>query len=48
MDETIRPKDSNSIYTDRNSVAPPREEISGSIPGPVANSTMGSYTQINL
>ena len=48
IDETIRPKDSNSIYTDRNSVAPPREELSGSIPGPVANNTLGSYTQINL
>jgi len=48
LDETIRPKDSNSMYTDRKSVAPPNEEISGSIPGPVANNTMGSYTQINL
>ena len=48
MDETIRPKDSNSIYTDRNSVAPPREEISGSIQVPVTNNNTGEYTQFNL
>jgi hypothetical protein len=48
IDETIRPKDSNIISVDRNSVAPPREEISGSIAGPVANNTIGSYAQINL
>jgi hypothetical protein len=48
MDETIRPKDSNTISVDRNSVAPPREELSGSIAGPVANNTIGSYAQINL
>jgi hypothetical protein len=48
IDETIRPKDSNIISVNRNSVAPPREEISGSIAGPVANNTTGSYAQINL
>jgi hypothetical protein len=48
IDETIRPKDSNTLYADRNSTAPPSEEISGSIPGPVANNSIGSYTQINL
>jgi hypothetical protein len=48
IDETIRPKDSNTIYVSRNSIAPPGEEISGSIPGPVANNSIGSYTQINL
>jgi hypothetical protein len=48
MDETIRPKNSNSIAVKRNSVAPPGEEISGSIAGPVANNTVGAYAQINL
>ncbi len=48
IDETIRPKNSNSISVTRNSVAPPGEEISGSIAGPVANNTVGSYSQINL
>ena len=48
IDETIRPKSSNLMSVARNSVAPPGEEISGSIAGPVANNTLGSYTQINL
>ena len=48
IDETIRSKDSNLMSVDRNSVAPPTEEISGSIAGPVANNTVGSYSQINL
>jgi hypothetical protein len=48
IDETIRPKNSNTMHVDRSSVAPPRDELSGSINGPVANNTMGSYTQINL
>jgi len=48
IDETIRPKNSNSISVNRNSVAPPGEEISGSIAGPVANNTIGTYSQINL
>jgi hypothetical protein len=48
MDETIRPKNSNSLHTNRNSIAPPLDEISGSILGPVANNSVGSYTQINL
>jgi hypothetical protein len=48
IDETIRPKNSNSLHTNRNSITPPLDEISGSIPGPVANNTIGSYTQINL
>jgi hypothetical protein len=48
MDETIRPKDSNRIAVDRNSIAPAREELSGDIPSTVSNNTLGSYTQINL
>ena len=48
MDESMRSKDSNTIHAERNSIAPPGEEISGSIPGPVANNTIGSYAQINL
>jgi len=48
LDETIRPKNSNHISVDRKSVAPPTEELSGSIDGPVANNTVGSYAQINL
>ena len=48
IDETIRPKNSNNFHTNRNSITPPFDEISGSIPGPVANNTIGSYTQINL
>jgi hypothetical protein len=48
MDETIRPKDSNCIPVDRNSVAPPREELSGSILGTFANNTTGFFTQFNL
>jgi hypothetical protein len=48
MDETIRPKDSNLMSVKRNSVAPPGEEISGSIDGPVANNIVGSYSQINI
>ena len=48
MDETIRPKDSNLIPVDRNSVAPPREELSGSILGTFANNTTGFFTQFNL
>lgn len=48
MDETIRPKNSNIISVNRKSVAPPTEELSGSIAGPVANNTIGSYAQINL
>ena len=48
LDETIRPKDSNCIPVDRNSVAPPREELSGSIEGTFTNNIIGSYTQFNL
>ena len=48
IDETIRPKDSKTMYASRKNVAPSSEEISGSIPGPVANNSIGSYTQINL
>ena len=48
IDESIRAKDSNTLYASRNSIAPSSEEISGSIPGPVANNSIGSYTQINL
>jgi len=48
IDETIRPKNSKTIYASRNQIAPSTEEISGSIPGPVANNSIGSYTQINL
>jgi len=48
MDETIRPKDSNLMSVKRNSIAPPGEEIYGSIDGPVANNTIGTYSQINL
>jgi len=48
LDESIRSKDSNCIPVDRNSVAPPREELSGSIQGIFANNTIGSYTQFNL
>ena len=48
LDESIRPKDSNCIAVDRNSVAPPREELSGSIQGIFSNNTIGNYTQFNL
>ena len=48
LDESIRPKDSNCIPVDRNSVAPPREELSGSIQGIFTNNVIGSYTQFNL
>ena len=48
LDEIIRPKNSNHISVDRKSVAPPTEELSGSIAGPVANNTIGSYAQINI
>jgi hypothetical protein len=48
LDESIRSKDSNCIPVDRNSVAPPREELTGSIQGTFANNTNGSYTQFNL
>ena len=48
IDETIRPKNSKTMYASRKHLAPSTEEISGSIPGPVANNSIGSYTQINL
>ena len=48
LDESIRSKDSNCIPVDRNSIAPPREELSGSVQGIFANNTIGSYTQFNL
>lgn len=49
LDETIRPKNSNQISVDRNSIAPPSQELSGSSPGGIfGNNTIGSYTQINI
>ena len=48
LDENMRPKDSSCIPVDRNSVAPPREELSGFIDGLFADNTIGSYAQINL
>jgi hypothetical protein len=46
LDENIRAKDSNLISIDRNSTAPPREELSGHIPTTFANNTIGNYNQV--
>jgi hypothetical protein len=46
LDESIRAKDSNRISVDRNSTAPPREELSGHIPTTFANNSIGNYTQV--
>ena len=48
LDESIRPKDSTCIPVDRNSVAPPREELLGSSQTTFANNNIGNYAQFNL